>query len=286
MQISRLLLAICSLGLLACANLAHAQSSTETYTYDALGRLVKVETQSGSNDGIVSDITYDDAGNRVSYDTTGVSTSPPPPPPPPGSAEDALEADFVGRTNSGMWDFRTATNGGSFSVANIAGGLSAFTGTGGTVLESVSAVTGAKFANNDRVEAPASGNFVLYFLMRKDPDNDAGFIVDEPWPDRVRYWDGSNGSVGNEVRFYENGSFSVPYSGLDAFHDALDDDEFHVFKTGSWLVDDALKLGRLSNGMEVDVIAVVALDLDEVADLQTTEALIANWFEEISPGGV
>lgn len=48
---------------------------TTTYTYDALGRLVKT-TQTGSvNNGIVTDIEYDEAGNRKDYKVTGSNGS-------------------------------------------------------------------------------------------------------------------------------------------------------------------------------------------------------------------
>ncbi len=48
---------------------------TTTYTYDALGRLVKT-TQTGSvNNGIVTDIEYDDAGNRKEYKVNGSNGS-------------------------------------------------------------------------------------------------------------------------------------------------------------------------------------------------------------------
>lgn len=73
-----------------------AQSSTETYTYDPLGRLIVVETSGGQNDDETHSICYDDAGNRTEYKSTsdgsastctgggsGGGTPPPPPPPPP-----------------------------------------------------------------------------------------------------------------------------------------------------------------------------------------------------------
>lgn len=76
-----------------------AQSSTETYTYDALGRLIVSDTSGGQNDDEVHSICYDKAGNRVEYTSKsdgstsscvddgsgsgGGGTPPPPPPPPP-----------------------------------------------------------------------------------------------------------------------------------------------------------------------------------------------------------
>ncbi len=81
-----------SLAAIACADVASAQSSTEVYDYDALGRLISVVTTGGANDGDAHAICYDAAGNRTSYDArsnraipacAGGSTSPPPPPPSP-----------------------------------------------------------------------------------------------------------------------------------------------------------------------------------------------------------
>jgi hypothetical protein len=47
--------------------------STIEYTYDALGRLVKVKHQGGVNDQVTSNYQYDKAGNRVNV---SVSNSP------------------------------------------------------------------------------------------------------------------------------------------------------------------------------------------------------------------
>ena len=62
-----ILLTGASLGALFLAGLAQAQSSTETYTYDALGRLISVETAGGQNNNETHSICYDDAGNRTQY---------------------------------------------------------------------------------------------------------------------------------------------------------------------------------------------------------------------------
>lgn len=43
----------------------------ETYTYDAQGRVVKVEHEGGPNDGVVEDYEYDDADNRTRKETSG-----------------------------------------------------------------------------------------------------------------------------------------------------------------------------------------------------------------------
>ncbi len=212
------------------------------------------------------------------------SYAPPPPPPPPGSAKDALEADFAGRTNSGMWDLRAATNSSSFSADNITGGLPALTGANGTQLVSVDPVTGAEFASDDVIDLTASGDFAIYVLMRKDVTDTDGYFSDAAWPNRVRYTDGVTYlATGIDVRFYANGVFGAPYSTRDALHDALDDDEFHAVKLGPMTLSGLLPIGRNGNGIEADIVAVVAIDLSEVTDQQATEALIANWFNEISP---
>lgn len=44
-----------------------AAEESVTYTYDALGRLVKAETAGGPNDQLKHQTTYDPAGNRSNY---------------------------------------------------------------------------------------------------------------------------------------------------------------------------------------------------------------------------
>ena len=56
-------------ALLAATSLSAAE--TVTYTYDALGRLVKVEHAGGSNSGMQQTTTFDPAGNRSNYTVTG-----------------------------------------------------------------------------------------------------------------------------------------------------------------------------------------------------------------------
>jgi YD repeat-containing protein len=63
----RLFLASTSLAATTCAMMVSAQSSTETYTYDALGRLVRVVTTGGQNNAETQSICYDPAGNRTEY---------------------------------------------------------------------------------------------------------------------------------------------------------------------------------------------------------------------------
>lgn len=83
------------------SGLVHAQSSTETYTYDALGRLVVASTVGGDNDGQTHSLCYDSADNRNTYKAaedgsaaacvntgspTGTPTPSPTPTPPPGNS--------------------------------------------------------------------------------------------------------------------------------------------------------------------------------------------------------
>ena len=56
-------------ALLAATSLSAAE--TVTYTYDALGRVKKVEYVDGDNDGMKQTFTLDPAGNRENYTITG-----------------------------------------------------------------------------------------------------------------------------------------------------------------------------------------------------------------------
>ena len=53
-------------------------AETITYTYDAKGRLIKVERTGTVNNGVKSEYTHDKADNRTNAKVTG-STNPPPP---------------------------------------------------------------------------------------------------------------------------------------------------------------------------------------------------------------
>ena len=60
--------------------LVGAANATETitYTYDAKGRLIKVERSGTVNNGVKSEYLHDKADNRTNAKVTG-STNPPPP---------------------------------------------------------------------------------------------------------------------------------------------------------------------------------------------------------------
>ncbi len=91
----KLYLAGVSLAAMTCGALVSAQTSTETYSYDPLGRLVKVVTVGGANNGQTQSICYDKADNRTQYmanssagatECGGVSAPTPTPTPTPTPA--------------------------------------------------------------------------------------------------------------------------------------------------------------------------------------------------------
>lgn len=63
-------LAAAAVGAAAVASMALA-SETVTYTYDARGRLIKVEHSGSANNGLVANYTLDKAENRVEVKVTG-----------------------------------------------------------------------------------------------------------------------------------------------------------------------------------------------------------------------
>jgi uncharacterized protein involved in exopolysaccharide biosynthesis len=69
---------------LVCASLAcgfgSAAAATETivYTYDAKGRLVKVERSGTVNNGVTTQYSHDHADNRINVTVTGSPNSSPP----------------------------------------------------------------------------------------------------------------------------------------------------------------------------------------------------------------
>lgn len=65
-------------GIIAAASAAAIAAETVAYTYDAKGRLVKVERSGTVNNNVVTNYTFDKADNRTVKTTTG-SPNPPPP---------------------------------------------------------------------------------------------------------------------------------------------------------------------------------------------------------------
>jgi YD repeat-containing protein len=73
-----------AVGALVMGGTAGAQEVT-TFSYDALGRLVRQSTSGGPQSGRATALCYDRAGNRMRYQsnaTGSVAACPPPPPPP------------------------------------------------------------------------------------------------------------------------------------------------------------------------------------------------------------
>lgn len=72
---ARLIPALLALGTAGAA----AATETITYTYDAKGRLVKVERTGTVNNGVTTQYTHDHADNRSNVTTTGSPNTTPPP---------------------------------------------------------------------------------------------------------------------------------------------------------------------------------------------------------------
>ena len=53
-------------------------AETQKYTYDAKGRLVKVQRTGTVNNGVTTDYTHDKANNRTKVKTTGSGNATPP----------------------------------------------------------------------------------------------------------------------------------------------------------------------------------------------------------------
>lgn len=84
---------------LAGLSVAAAASETQTYSYDALGRLVAVQYSGTPSAGQAHSLCYDPAGNRIQYKSSAAGTlaacpTPPPPPSnqPPVANPDSLTA--------------------------------------------------------------------------------------------------------------------------------------------------------------------------------------------------
>lgn len=58
--------------------LSASAAETVKYTYDAKGRLVKVERSGTANNGVATEYQHDKADNRKKAKTTGSPNSPPP----------------------------------------------------------------------------------------------------------------------------------------------------------------------------------------------------------------
>jgi hypothetical protein len=67
-----------AVAMIAAAPALAIASETITYTYDAKGRLVKVERSGNVNNGVTTNYTHDKANNRTNVTTTGSPNSSPP----------------------------------------------------------------------------------------------------------------------------------------------------------------------------------------------------------------
>lgn len=54
-------------------------AETVTYSYDALGRLVRTVKSGGPSSGVDAQTSYDKVGNRTNMTVSGASNTPPPP---------------------------------------------------------------------------------------------------------------------------------------------------------------------------------------------------------------
>jgi hypothetical protein len=94
---------------------APASSQTQTFTYDALGRLITAATSGGQNNGDRRSYCFDAAGNRLHVkassdgsqascvdpgNTSGGPPPPPPPPPPPNTPPTTQDDLASGRCNT------------------------------------------------------------------------------------------------------------------------------------------------------------------------------------------
>lgn len=72
------ILSIAMLGASLFAAIPALAAETIIYTYDAKGRLVKVERSGTVNNGVKIEYTHDKSNNRTNVKVTGSANSPPP----------------------------------------------------------------------------------------------------------------------------------------------------------------------------------------------------------------
>jgi hypothetical protein len=71
-------LALISFAIIAAIPALAFAGETVDYTYDAKGRLVKVERSGTVNNGVTSNYSHDKADNRANVTVTGSPNTPPP----------------------------------------------------------------------------------------------------------------------------------------------------------------------------------------------------------------
>jgi YD repeat-containing protein len=70
-----------ALVVLLLASTGAAAAESVTYSYDALGRLIRTQRSGGPASGVDAQTTYDRAGNRAGVVVANAPTNTPPPPP-------------------------------------------------------------------------------------------------------------------------------------------------------------------------------------------------------------
>ena len=134
--------ALCAALLSGCVMMSATAlaTETETYSYDALGRLVKVERDGDVNDGVDEDTTYDDAGNRTNHTVTGAA---------PSSANIAIANANI--TEGGVLSFDVTRSGITTSAVTADWTISDVTTTSGDYSGSTSGTV--SFAADDTAES-------------------------------------------------------------------------------------------------------------------------------------
>jgi YD repeat-containing protein len=193
-----------SLAALAAASTATAQSSTEVYDYDALGRLISVVTTGGANDGDAHAICYDAAGNRTSYESRSDRTvpacaegsSPPPPPPPPPPPAPSLSVSNASITEGGNMTFfvnlsaaHTSSVSVNYATADNSAGSADYYAVSGTLTFSPGQ-TGKSVVVTTRQDAIFEGDETFYLNLSSptggatiSDSQGAGLILDDDFSD-------------------------------------------------------------------------------------------------------
>lgn len=197
-----------------------------------------------------------------------------------GTARSALKATLDSAGNSGMFyalDPLAGLDGSDMVVPNIAGGLPDLDQASSNA-PTLDGTVGLQFpASADKyIDAAASGTFTLMLLMRKASASTNGHVVQDA---SGNYLYTSGSGVGITATTSVDGA-TVANRG--AFFTALDDGAWHDVRFDSISLSQ-LRIGRTSAALHGDVVAVVALDESEIADLPATIAQAEAWFAEIEP---
>lgn len=196
-----------------------------------------------------------------------------------GGERAALVAALTGKANSGFYDFRQTTDTGTWTAANGAGGLGAFTQTTSSLKPGISEVFGAVFPGRITLTT-GTGAHSLYLLLRKDPANDAqGHIIDTA----TLYDPGSSATM-----TYPMGvDGGAVLNNRASLHAALDDNAFHILeRTGTNLPSSPLPLGRATTGTpDMDVVASVVInEADFATGLVDARAAALAWLNALKVG--